>query len=702
MEKLRESWSIGATEFSSRCSKLDESIVNTKYADVKKLSESCDSNALIKIGQKLKESLTDDNEIQILNKILESLVANGADNTFKLWRLPVARYDWKNHNGRIYPKQLWENIQTNQRDAWCGLCGLADHPIADDDPGLFRDQAVVWHDMEVGDDGYVYGVASFVGPYGHLAQEILEHGGRVGTSSSGFGDVNKITKIVDPNTYIVERLADLVLNPSQGTYGQSSDTHVSPQDFTADLSKAAVIDFTGNKPVKESTVQQAQPQATPTQTQNQPRSKILMKANAAAPADNGAQNVNNTTAQEPVNRLTKVEEKAFRQYVDKFLQEAGKIDNPLKRLNECVDILACFEEGNCQDLRESVEKQIVEEKAKLEALVESSTKLSKDYDMTASEFREAAERNTKKAILLNEQVIDLNALLEESTARNVELKNEIQKLNEQIANQAKITDTKVKTVNKNVVESLKENDQLREQYAEMKKKNRNLMERISQLSLTNSKFEKENGVLETKLAEAARLIQRGKRITESSNDDIDSLKRYAKTQSEQIAKFSSENASLKEAYDAQCKKFDELEKKYETLKEAYEDLQNPMRHQAPSATDRIGKYFDLRENGGLEIDEYWQDLRENYGEKVLPFESEIRGAKTLREATSRFMKHRNEIFKEFEGTSAIEDYKFRNKEERSKIYESTGMLNPEESYKNASKEEKDKEFLSHLYSQGLM
>jgi hypothetical protein len=116
---------------------------------------------------------------------------------------------------------LWLNVRDKQQDAWKGLAGLADHPVEDNDPGKFRDQAVVWHDFEVPDKGtdeQCYGYGSFVGPYGHLAQEILEHGGRVGTSSSGFGDLDS-NNIVDPATFIIERLADLVLNPSQSVYG---------------------------------------------------------------------------------------------------------------------------------------------------------------------------------------------------------------------------------------------------------------------------------------------------------------------------------------------------------------------------------------------------------------------------------------------------------------------------------------------------
>ena len=191
MVRLRESWTFGSGDFQNRCSKLDES-VSAKYKIVKnnKLNENCSTDDIIKVGLKLKESLTDEASVKLLDKILEALKSKGADNTFKVWRIPVAKYDHKNLNGRIYPRQLWENISNNQRDAWCGLCGLADHPSADNDPGSIKNSSIVWLGMELDDvEKIVYGIGTFVGVLGHMFQEIIDAGGRVGFSSSGFGEI---------------------------------------------------------------------------------------------------------------------------------------------------------------------------------------------------------------------------------------------------------------------------------------------------------------------------------------------------------------------------------------------------------------------------------------------------------------------------------------------------------------------------------
>lgn len=685
MEKLQENWTFSSVDFQGKVKKLDESIASKYLGDIKKLDESTDTSSVIKAASKLKESLKDDKQIELLEKIISQLKESGADNSFKVWEIPVAKYDNKNLNNRIYPKKLWENIEQNQRDAWCGLCGLADHPERDDDPGKFRDQAVVWHDMNVGDDGIVYGVCSFVGPYGHLAQEILEHGGRIGTSSSGFGDVDPITKIVDPDTYIVERLADLVLNPSQGTYGTATNAHVSPKDFTKNLDQAAVIDFTGNHPIEESI---------------KPRSKIFMaKVDATKIAENEDKKLNETKEQShsSINAgLSKIEEKAFRQYVSKFLNEAKNYDNPITRLNECTEILSCFNDGNCPDLRESVEKQIIDEKTKLEQLVESTSSLEKDYGMSTKEFREAAEKTTQKAILLNDQVIDLKSLLEESSKKNIELKKQLNEANNKLKEQSLLSSKKSKIANKNLVSSLKNNDTLNENIELLKKKNQNLIERISQLSLSNSKIDKQCGLYETKLKEAASLLKELKLSKNKKDESIALLKNNISKLRDSIISLRNENKQLNEAYKAQSEKFDALNEKYNKLNESLD----PSAHMMAPASDRIGKYLNFKQDGGIDIDEYWNDLKENYGNAVLPFENEIRSSKTLKEATNKFLKHRNEIINDFEGTQPM-DYPFRNKEERDKIYENTGMLNPEQSYKNASNEEKSSEFLSKLKSQGL-
>jgi len=161
--------------------------------------------------------------------------------------------------------------------------------------------------------------------------------------------------------------------------------------------------------------------------------------------------------------LTKIEEKAFRKYVDTFLKDAGKIDNPIARLDECIDILNCFEEGNCEDLREKVEAQIIEEKKNLESLVESAVKMTKETGLeNLEEYKKAALRNTAQGLLLQEQITDYKELSEGLAARNRELKKEVNKLKEQLYEAQSELDKKLEESLKEVTVTSRTNEELKE------------------------------------------------------------------------------------------------------------------------------------------------------------------------------------------------------------------------------------------------
>lgn len=121
--------------------------------------------------------------------------------------VPVSKYT-ENFNGRSYPRKLWEKI-FNER-AYEGTYALADHP---ENEGSVKDVWGIWREMEVREDG-VYGTL-------YLIEEkpvrILKAGGALGTSSVGYGELDERNCVI-PESYELERLADIVINPSQGTY----------------------------------------------------------------------------------------------------------------------------------------------------------------------------------------------------------------------------------------------------------------------------------------------------------------------------------------------------------------------------------------------------------------------------------------------------------------------------------------------------
>lgn len=183
---------------------------------VDKLSESTKKSL-----KSLKEGVSDK---AVMQNVVRELKEQGL-NPPQLWKFPISRIntvDSPNLNGRVYGLPLWENVLTKQVEAWKTGTGLANHP-ADDEDGDFMKQSIVWLDGLIEGD-IVYGIGALVGEGGDLARQIIEAGGKVGFSTAGFGEV-LAEGVVDPDTYEIDRFADLVLNPSQGVFGNAADAY---------------------------------------------------------------------------------------------------------------------------------------------------------------------------------------------------------------------------------------------------------------------------------------------------------------------------------------------------------------------------------------------------------------------------------------------------------------------------------------------
>lgn len=195
-----------------------------------------------KAYSRLQEGISDS---RVLNNCVAELKEQGLTVPV-LWKFPVSRVntvDEPNINGRVYEDSLWENVLNNQRQIWVGQTGLANHPT---DDGDVMNQSVVWLDA-IKEDGIIYGVGALVGDGGKLMEQIMSVGGKCGFSTAGYGEVLE-NGIVDPNTYEIERLADWVLNPSQGVYGNAADRVAANNSVKESVEK----ENTMKKAVKES------------------------------------------------------------------------------------------------------------------------------------------------------------------------------------------------------------------------------------------------------------------------------------------------------------------------------------------------------------------------------------------------------------------------------------------------------------------
>ena len=601
---------------------------------------------------RLQESVNSD----VLERVLKNLKeANVNVSERKYYKFPIGRYGNVNANNRVYTKKLWENVVQGQQDAWKGLCGLCDHPEGDS-PGYFRDSSIVWLDMEIGEDGVVYGIGTFVGPYGHLAQEIIDCGGRIGFSSSGFGEVGT-DRVVNCDTYQIERVADIVLNPSQAVYGDNTAMNL-------EYNKASPVAGTGDG-------------TTGALHESAPKSQIIidkgstMVVNAVESAQPEAKGMG----------LSKIEEKAFVKYVNSFMKDADSIKNPSERLKEIAEILTTFDEGAAPDLKKMVETKLVSEREKLESLIQETVEVTEEFGVgTLKEFSEGAKALAIEASYLNEENLNYKALCEETIAHNKALKQEITKLslklklregkieratteknelsvyadtkleettNQVVALTARLS--KVKTEAKTLSES---NDTLEKRAENLKKRlstalterdtvSRDMASAASELKQLRESARASKDELAALSTSERALSQKALKLTESLQASTASVKKL----NESLATVTAENAQLgKLVSQVQLREArmraeaDVAKKNLQSFREQVELDSTPDAHVIPKFEDRVNGYVNFRENKGLGVEAYWADLYETYGDALLPYEKQVRGAKTLRESQSAFFR----------------------------------------------------------------
>jgi hypothetical protein len=316
-----------------------------------------------------------------------------------VWKVPISRYDNENANGRVYEKRLWDRVIQEQAEAYQGNTGLADHPLSESD-GEFKSAAVVWLNIGLDESTKtVWGECIFVGDHGRLAEEIMEAGGRVGFSSSGFGELDESrAKYVRWDTYQLERPADIVLNPSQKVFGKA-----------------------GMKVTKES-------------TNNLKESDESMNDKSEDSCTCGktpctCKDKKDDKKQETVMsiKLDKYSVRKFNEDFDRYFNSALAEKDLPKRLSELEDILSYFDETSedprIAKINEAIDKtneaiaKAIREHTKFaedfgiedtEALKESVKTLAQNteyYERTADEWRKIAEG-------LQDKVQKLMAVLE--------------------------------------------------------------------------------------------------------------------------------------------------------------------------------------------------------------------------------------------------------------------------------------------------
>lgn len=595
-----------------------------------RLTESASNDALIKKAMKLRESATDK---ELFDKVIAKLREAGAGNERKLWKFPVSRFGNKNGNGRIYPRKLWENVIENQRDVWQGGCGLADHPVEDDDPGEFKTSAIVWLDMMIDDaNKLIWAIGTFVGEYGRLAQEIIEAGGRVGFSSSGFGELDPFDKTtINADTYQIERVADIVTNPSQSVFGDIGNAH---ENTNIEYSKQSIVES------------------------QSPKSKIL-KENTNMAAVNAVENKDklqeSTQVPAAKSEMSKMEKAIILKYVENLTSEAEKIKNPAERLKETNKILEMVEESGDEELKEKVTESLIEARNDLTKMIESAVAVQSELG-DLSTLAENVKDVTKQGVLLNEQVKDYESLCHALEEKTQALFNENKALKAKLELKESAIKSKSLKNNVSIIKAYEKNDKMVEALTRVESAFNKLQENNRKLSVTNTRLEAENGKLTTALRESEAKLKDKLRLNESKK--INDMEITINLLKEQVGRLQLKNKALNASLKAKEKEFRE-----------FKEDQKMENHIEPKFESYVTDQLNFRENRGIEVEKYWNDLCNQYGEaKMKPFEKSIRGAKTYREAFNNFIKNLSKI------EESAAEY------EKARISESIGNLKARKEY----------------------
>ena len=185
---------------------------------------------------------------------------------------------------------------------------------------------------------------------------------------------------------------------------------------------------------------------------------------------------------------------------------------------------------------------------------------------------------------------------------------ENQLLKTKVALKDKAIQAKDLRANKRTVNESVQFDAINEELNSVKEENETLKEQNDKLNRGNRKLEEQNGVLETRLREVSKHSTSLKENTTKTlnevntlNNQIDGFKCQIAAYEEQISRLQKKNSLLQEQYNGKVKEF-----------EQFKTDSNPELHIQPKFESYVSDSLNLRENKGVEIENYWNGLVQRY------------------------------------------------------------------------------------------
>jgi hypothetical protein len=567
-----------------------------------------------------------------------------------VWRFPVARYDNINLNNRKYEKRLWDRVIKEQQDIYKGGAGLKKHPDNDKD-GEIEEQVVVWLNMGLNEaEKIVWAECVLVGDEGRHIEEILECGGRCGFSSSGFGELDESDhSTVRWDSYMLERVADTVLNPSQKVYGNSTmkikketvelpkgEHTAAPEqvEYDKDAMNNNKNDFPpeylGKK--QESTMPEAKiKQPISKNDAEDDRTDAIARDHMNKYGDkkicdkchkyiiDGKCECKKQESMMPEVRMSARELRKFSEDVLGWMEKVPQ-DDLQEKLNELEAIRSYFSPGVHPDLLATVESQIAETQKAIDDAVKEHTKISTTFGVKKVEELKEGIKNL---------AVDVK-LYERDAADWREIAEGLQEKNKMLMS---------------VISSRPTAETYKEMLIQMK-------------AIKDESVQKEASFAEYAESLKAKIVEHQK---------------YEETIISELEKMNDENTKIKE-YSGKLKEYGlkmrERVLQYRKEQKRYdEEIQSAAIEESTVRFRPNGHAVDnfAGFNESDDVQDYYEDLEMRYGKDVADFKEEIIGCKTLKEAMIKF----NKIFASIGAKKTQRVSEALDPEERRKIIEST-------------------------------
>ncbi|MGL5913579.1 MAG: hypothetical protein ACRCZB_05385 [Bacteroidales bacterium] len=304
---------------------------------------------------------------QSLNESNSTLMVEGLNyKSLAIFRFEFTRPNKKNLNGRIYPYALWDKVIAENKTT----LALADHP--EESSGRPHDIWAVVRNPSYSEDRLTVTADCYIldNELGRSALAVLEAGGEVGLSSSGYGDFMADGITVSAETFELERYFDWVLSPSYQIFGKQ-------EDKISEASKKI------QDPLTEETTM-------------------------------------------TVKELSLREKREFELSMEKILAKTSSIEDPSDKLLKVKEALSFYDDVNCtfykkefEELLESTQKEVdsmFEKAKKADGIIVESLEAKLEIDFLEKEIK------TKDSI-----IADLTKRIEEADAK---LKTTSESLNE--------------------------------------------------------------------------------------------------------------------------------------------------------------------------------------------------------------------------------------------------------------------------------